>query len=218
MNIDAKKSLQDDAHVFQAGEAEKGRKFAEGQQAAKFAHDKDMQTADHQFKAGEAEKGREFTAGQNKLTREHEKGLANERNDVIRQGQILDHIYRQGSLGLEREKFNLSKEELAWKKSLEADKKNGFTWEISDDGYLYARYGEGKNPTAYRTSISGPKIPAGMSEEAYFAKVREAQRYGVVAGTVPKKDGSHVVAYQLPGGGLTENLQEAILAHKGGAK
>lgn len=185
MNNDAKKSLQDDAQVFQAGEAEKGRGF---------------------------------TAGQKVLDRAHEAKLAKDRNDVTRRGQILDHIYRQGSLGLEREKFNLSKEELAWKKSLEADKKNGFMWEISDDGYLYARYGEGKNPTAYRTSISGPKIPAGMSEEAYFAKVREAQRYGVVAGTVPKKDGSHVIAYQLPGGGLTENLQEAILAHKGGAK
>ena len=207
MNIQAKKDLQ-----------KADQEYGKEMQEAKFSHDKGMQTSEHQFKAGEAEKDREFTAGQKGLDRAHEAKLAKDRNDVTRRGQILDHIYRQGSLGLEREKFNLSKEELTWKKSLEADKKNGFTWEISDDGYLYARYGEGKNPTAYRTSISGPKIPAGMSEEAYFAKVREAQRYGVVAGTVPKKDGSHVIAYQLPGGGLTENLQEAILAHKGGAK
>lgn len=120
MNIDAKKSLQDDAQVFQAGEAEKGRKFAEGQQAAKFEHDKGMQTADHRFKAEEAEKGRAFSADQKVLDRNLEAKLAKDRNDVALRGQTLNHVESQGQLELERDKFKYQKEKDAEAKALAA--------------------------------------------------------------------------------------------------
>lgn len=182
MNNDARKALQKDAQVFQAGEAEKGREFTKGQQAAKFEHEKGMQTADHRFKAEEAEKGRTFSADQKGLDRAHEAKLAKDRNDVTRRGQILSHVDNQSKLELERDKFKYQKEkdaEAAEAAAKEFARKNGLQYVQDENTGEHVLYdmGSGTPYGAWDRSV-GTLIIDGYSKSSVKRMSHQAEALG----------------------------------------